>query len=66
MLVSFASVVCCVGRGLCDGMITRSEDPYRIYVSKCDLETSKIEAAWARTGLFGQRNRNSVVKNIRP
>jgi hypothetical protein len=23
-------VVCCVGSGLCDGLITRSEEPYRV------------------------------------
>jgi len=34
---------CCVlsGRGLCDGVITRPEESYRMwYVFVCDLETS--------------------------
>ena len=34
---------CCVlsGRGLCDGLITRPEESYRLwYVVVCDLETS--------------------------
>jgi len=34
---------CCVlsGRGLCDGLITRPEEPYRLWcVVVCDLETS--------------------------
>jgi len=37
------SVVCCVlpGRGLCDGLITRSEESYRLRrFVVCDLETS--------------------------
>jgi len=33
-------VVCCVGRGLCDGLITRSEETYRVCV--CGLETSTM------------------------
>jgi len=35
--------VCCVlsGRGLCDGLITRPEESYRLWrVVVCDLETS--------------------------
>jgi hypothetical protein len=42
---------CCVlsGRGLCDEMITRSEESYRIWrVVVCDQETSKNEEAKAR------------------
>jgi len=36
---------CCVlsGRGLCDELITRPEEPYRLWcVVVCDLETAKI------------------------
>jgi 3-polyprenyl-4-hydroxybenzoate decarboxylase len=36
--------VCCVGSGLSDVLITRSEEPYRLYVCVCqivrDIETS--------------------------
>ena len=41
--LSVVSVVCCVlsGRGLCDGLITRPEESYRVWcVVVCDLETS--------------------------
>jgi len=33
---------CCVlsGRGLCDELITRPEDSYRVWCVVCDLETS--------------------------
>jgi len=34
---SLVFVVCCVGSGLCDELITRSEEPYRLCVSKCVL-----------------------------
>ena len=39
---SLVFVVCCVGSGLCDGLITRSEESYRVCVCLivCDLETS--------------------------
>jgi len=36
---------CCVlsGRGLCDELITRPEESYRLWcVVECDLETTKI------------------------
>jgi hypothetical protein len=37
------------GRGLCDELITRPEDPYRLWrVVLCDQETSKNEEAKAR------------------
>jgi hypothetical protein len=34
-------VLSCVGRGLCDGMITRPEESYRVSVCVCDQETPK-------------------------
>ena len=30
------------GRGLCDELITRPEEPYRLWCVVCDLETTKI------------------------
>ena len=41
--------VCCVlsGRGLCDELITLSEESYRLWcVVVCDLETSRIGAPY--------------------
>jgi hypothetical protein len=32
--------ICCVGRGLCDGLITRPVEPYQ--VSAIDYETSRV------------------------
>ena len=44
---TFVCCECCVlsGRGLCDELITRPEESYRLWrVFVCDLETSKEEA----------------------
>ena len=44
---------CCVlsGRGVCDELITRSEESCRLwYVVMCDLETLKNEEAMTRVG----------------
>jgi len=49
--------VCCEcyvlsGRGLCDGLITRPEESYRLWcVVVCDLETSKMRRLKPATGL---------------
>jgi hypothetical protein len=45
---------CCVlsGRGLCDGLITRPEESYRVWrVVVCDQETSKTRRLKPATGL---------------
>jgi hypothetical protein len=43
-------VLSCVGRGLCDGLITRPEESY--LVSLCDQETPKgaLCSRWEPTG----------------
>ena len=50
--------VLCVlsGRGLCDELITRSEESYRLWcVVMCDLETSWIRRSWPNGGLLRQK-----------
>ena len=45
---------CCVlsDRGLCDGLITRPEDSYRLWcVVVCDQETSRMRKLKPATGL---------------
>jgi hypothetical protein len=46
------SVSCVLsGRGLCDGLITRTEKFYRLCcVIKCDLETSTVRWPWPALG----------------
>ena len=44
---------CCVlsGRCLCDELITRPEESYRLwYVVMCDLETSRMRRPWPALG----------------
>jgi hypothetical protein len=43
-LLCFYVVLSCVGRGLCDGLITRPDESYRASVRVCDQETRKREA----------------------
>jgi hypothetical protein len=46
---------CCVlsGRGLCEGLITRPEESYRLWcVVVCDQETSKTRRLKPATGLW--------------
>jgi len=46
---------CCVllGRGLCDGLITRPEESYRLWrVVVCDRETSKTRRLKHAIGLW--------------
>jgi hypothetical protein len=46
------SVVCLSGRGLCDGLITRPEESYRLWcVIVCDLETSRLRRLKPASGL---------------
>jgi hypothetical protein len=58
---------CCVlsGRGLCDGLITRPEESYRLWcVVVCNLETSWIRRPWPNGGLSRQKQTNVVPKHI--
>jgi hypothetical protein len=55
-------VLCCVlsGRGLCDELITRPEETYRLWrVVVRDQETTCYEEAIARAGLQSQRNKQT-------
>jgi len=63
------SCECCVlsGRGLCDGMITRPEESYRMWcVVVCDLEISWLRRSWPTGGLLRQKQINcgSIWRNF--
>ena len=50
----FVCCECCVlsGRGLCDELITRPDESYRLWcVAVCDLETSRMRRPWPPLGL---------------
>jgi len=41
------------GRGLCDELITRPEEYYRLWcVVVCNLETSRMSSPWPTGGLL--------------
>ena len=53
---------CCVlsGRDICDGLITRPEESYRLWcVVECDLETSLIKRPWPTGGCCAKKKPNS-------
>lgn len=44
-------LLCCVGKGLCDGLITRPGEPYRVYVSHSvlsDAGLTLVHLQWDR------------------
>jgi len=59
----FVSCECCVlsGRGLCDELITRPEEFYRLWcVVVCDLENLKNEENMTRVGSQRHSKKKSV------
>ena len=47
------------GRGLCDALITRPEESYRLLcVVVCDLETSRLRRPWPTLGRSATRKIN--------
>ena len=58
---------CCVlsGRGLCDGLITRPEESYRLWcVVVCDLETSWMRGPWPTGGAAAPKTNKQTQKCI--
>ena len=49
------------GRGLCDGLITRPEESYRLWcVVVCELETSTMRRPWPTGGCGAKRKNKSL------
>jgi len=49
------------GRGLCDELITRPEESYRLWcVVVCDLETSWVRRPWAHWGAVAPKNKQPL------
>ena len=58
----FVCCECCVlsGRGLCDELITRPEESYRLWcVAVCDLETSWMRRPWPTGGCCAEKKQKS-------
>jgi len=56
---------CCVlsGRGLCDELITRPEESYRLWcVVVCDVETSRMRRPWPALGRSATGEKNRVTE----
>jgi len=73
----FVSCVCCVGGGLCDGLITHSGSAtvcvyLCVYMCVCDLETSIIRLPRShlgyisREGIISYRKENIGINVIKP
>jgi len=63
---TFVCCDCCVlsGRGLCDELITRPEESYRLWcVVVCDLETSWMRRPWPTRGLSRQKHKQNEIKS---
>ena len=51
-------LACCAGSGLCDELVTRSGESYRVWESKCVWSRHlKIEAAWATDRLLPHKKK---------
>ena len=63
----FVCCECCVlsGRGLCDELITRPEESYRLCcVIVCDIETSRMRRSWPALGRSAIETNNYYVVNV--
>jgi len=63
----FVCCECCVlsGRDLCDELITRTEESYRLLcVVVCDLENLKNEEAMTRVGLQHHRKKEIQCNSV--
>jgi len=63
----FVCYECCVlsGRGLCDELITRPEESYRLWcVVVCDLENLKNEEAMTRVGSQRHRKKGHLLIHV--
>ena len=53
------------GRGLCDELITRPEESYRLWcVVVCDLENLKNEEAMTRVGSQGHSKKKKILASL--
>ena len=48
------------GRGLCDELISRTEESYRLWCVVCDLETSRMRRSWAAAP---QQKKKTPIQN---
>ena len=51
---------CCVGGGLRDELIARSEESYRVCVCVCDLDTSAVKRLMPDVGYCATEKKNGM------
>ena len=49
--------LCCVGSGMCDGLITRTQESYRLCVYVCDLVTSAVRSELVHTHIRNEKGK---------
>jgi hypothetical protein len=60
----FVCYECCVlsGKGLCDELITRPEESYRLWcIVMCDLDTSRMKRPWPALGRSATGKNNLTI-----
>ena len=60
MVVCLMFVVCCVGSGVSNGLITHSEESCSVHVSVCDLETSTVRQPRPDLGCVPQKKKKTA------
>jgi len=63
----FVCCECCVlsGRGLCDALITRPDESYRLWcVVVCDLEISRMSRPWPSLGRSATGNKQTYTVSV--
>jgi len=54
------------GRGLCDELITRPEESYRLWrVVVCDLETLRMRRPWPALGRSATGNKQTRARKLK-
>jgi len=62
----FVCCECCVlsGRGLCDELITRPDESYRLWcVVMCDLETSRMKRPCPTGGCCAKKQNKQLIND---
>jgi hypothetical protein len=60
---SLVFVVCCEGSGLCDELLTHSEESYQMCLIVCDLETSIVRQPRPKLGCHAMEKNTDMDSN---
>ena len=62
--MSVVSVVCCSGRGVCVGPVTRPVESTECGVSECDGEDPIMRRSWLTMGCFSMGRGGGIVSGV--